>query len=113
MHCRFVDPTNDVTGLSRYRKALTILFDPAHSEVRFKGIRISGPDTIEADWTLGGTLKLPWKPRIQTVKGHTVSYPDDSRCMSQDKGHPFVSQYNAVSMCKQLSVLRLAQVGQQ
>ena len=41
--CRFVDPTNDVTGLSRYRKALTILFDPAQSEVRFKGIRISGP----------------------------------------------------------------------
>lgn len=78
MHCRFVDPTNDVTGLSRYRKALTILFDPAHSEVRFKGIRISGPDTIEADWTLGGTLKLPWKPRIQNVEGHTVSYSDDS-----------------------------------
>ena len=43
IHCRFVDPTNDVTGLSRYRKALTILFDPAQSEVRFKGIHISGP----------------------------------------------------------------------
>lgn len=78
MHCRFVDPTNDVTGLSRYRKALTILFDPAHSEVRFRGIHISGPDTIEADWTLGGTLKLPWRPRIQTVEGHTVRCLDPS-----------------------------------
>ena len=28
--CRFVDPTNDVTS-SRYRKALTILFDPNES----------------------------------------------------------------------------------
>lgn len=74
MLCRFVDPTNDVTGLSRYRKALTILFDPAQSQVGFKGIRISGPDTIEADWTLGGTLKLPWRPRIQTIDGHTVSH---------------------------------------
>lgn len=73
MLCRFVDPTNDVTGLSKYKKALTILFDPAQSEVQFKGIRISGPDTIEADWTLGGTLKLPWRPRIQTIDGHTVS----------------------------------------
>ena len=26
--CRFIDPTNDVTSLAKYRKALTILFDP-------------------------------------------------------------------------------------
>ncbi|KAF5831952.1 hypothetical protein DUNSADRAFT_12347 [Dunaliella salina] len=32
-NCRFIDPTNDVTGLSRYRKALSILFDPALSKV--------------------------------------------------------------------------------
>ena len=31
-------------------------------------------DTIEADWTLGGTLKLPWRPRIKTVQGHTVRH---------------------------------------
>ena len=70
--CRFVDPTNDVTGLSRYRKALTILFDPKRSEVKLKQIRVSGSDTIEADWTLGGVLKLPWRPRISTIDGHTV-----------------------------------------
>ncbi|DBA84805.1 TPA: hypothetical protein ACH3X1_005840 [Trebouxia sp. C0004] len=70
--CRFVDPTNDVTGLSRYHKALTILFDPAQSEVKLKQIRVSGPATVEADWTLGGVLKLPWQPRIQTISGHTV-----------------------------------------
>lgn len=70
--CRFVDPTNDVTGLSRYRRALTILFDPARSEVKLKQIKISGPATVEADWTLGGVLKLPWQPRIQTISGHTV-----------------------------------------
>lgn len=70
--CRFVDPTNDVTGLSRYRKALTILFDPARSEVRLKQISISGPATVEADWSLGGVLKLPWQPHIKTIDGHTV-----------------------------------------
>ena len=68
-----MDPTNDVTGLSRYRKALTILFDPARSEVKLKQIRVSGPDSIEADWTLGGYLKLPWQPYIDTIDGHTVS----------------------------------------
>ena len=73
LFCRFVDPTNDVTGLSRYRKALTILFDPARSEVKLKQIRVSGPDSIEADWTLGGYLKLPWQPYIDTIDGHTVS----------------------------------------
>ena len=29
--CRFVDPTNDVTSPAKYRKALTILFDPNES----------------------------------------------------------------------------------
>ena len=68
-----MDPTNDVTGLSRYRKALTILFDPDRSEVKLKQIRVSGSAMIEADWTLGGYLKLPWQPYIDTINGHTVS----------------------------------------
>ena len=38
-----------------------------------KQIRVSGPDSIEADWTLGGYLKLPWQPYIDTIDGHTVS----------------------------------------
>ncbi len=29
---RFVDPTNDVTGLSKYLTALGVLFDPAFSK---------------------------------------------------------------------------------
>lgn len=70
-----MDPTNDVTGLSRYRKALTILFDPDRSEVKLKQIQVSGPASIKADWTLGGYLKLPWQPYIDTIDGHTVSQP--------------------------------------
>merc|ERR1740139_80067 len=31
--CLFVDPTNSVNSLSKYRKALTILFDTKHSSV--------------------------------------------------------------------------------
>ena len=34
--CRFKDPTNDIVGLSRYVKALGILFDPGFSAVRLK-----------------------------------------------------------------------------
>lgn len=89
--CRFVDPTNDVAGLSRYRKALTILFDPARSEVKLKQIRVSGPATVEADWTLGGVLKLPWQPRIQTISGHTVSM--SCRCGLPHSVHQHVATH--------------------
>jgi len=32
--CRFLDPTNDVSSLSRYQKALSILFNPERSTLR-------------------------------------------------------------------------------
>jgi hypothetical protein len=31
---RFVDPTNDVSGLSKYLRALGVLFDPAFSKAQ-------------------------------------------------------------------------------
>lgn len=72
LSCRFVDPTNDVQGLSKYVKALSILFDPAVSAVRLESISVTGPNTIEADWRLGGYLKFPWNPRVEALSGHTV-----------------------------------------
>lgn len=48
--CRFRDPTNDVVGLSRYLTALGILFDASASAVRLVDIRVTSPNTIEADW---------------------------------------------------------------
>eukprot|EP00242_Pyramimonas_sp_CCMP2087_P005563 CAMPEP_0198212530 /NCGR_PEP_ID=MMETSP1445-20131203/26495_1 /TAXON_ID=36898 /ORGANISM="Pyramimonas sp., Strain CCMP2087" /LENGTH=248 /DNA_ID=CAMNT_0043886995 /DNA_START=78 /DNA_END=824 /DNA_ORIENTATION=+ len=70
--CRFKDPTNDIVGLARYVKALGILFDPLDSSVELVSIQVTGPSTIEADWTLGGTLKLPWRPKIGRIQGHTI-----------------------------------------
>ena len=64
--CRFVDPTNDVTSLAKYRKALTILFDPNESSVTL----VKGPVVDEAKRTISatvrsvGTLQLPWRPKI-------------------------------------------------
>lgn len=39
--CRFKDPTNDVVGLSRYKQALGILFDPQYSIVKLLDIQAS------------------------------------------------------------------------
>ena len=70
--CRFTDPTNDVVGLSRYLTALGLLFDPATSSVDLFNIAVTGPHTIEADWSLQGYLRFPWKPRVEPYNGHTV-----------------------------------------
>lgn len=55
--CRFKDPTNDIKGLSRYLKALTILFDAEYSGVKLLSIRVVDDYTIEAAWTLGKTCR--------------------------------------------------------
>lgn len=70
--CRFRDPTNDIRGLARYLKALSILFDANYSAVRLKSIEVTSPQTIQADWYLGGYLKFPWAPRVAPFEGHTV-----------------------------------------
>jgi hypothetical protein len=70
------DPTNDVTGLSRYLAALSLLFDPAYSGVKLLSIRVTGPNTIYAEWMLGGYLNarfFPWRPRVEAFRG-TATY---------------------------------------
>eukprot|EP00850_Spirogloea_muscicola_P014461 SM000104S09331 [mRNA] locus=s104:179938:181618:+ [translate_table: standard] len=52
--CRFKDPTNETVGLDKYLQAVGILFDPRVSKQELRAIRVTGPDTIDADWTLGG-----------------------------------------------------------
>ncbi|KAG1656176.1 hypothetical protein FOA52_008715 [Chlamydomonas sp. UWO 241] len=73
--CRFVDPTNDVTGLGRYLTALGLLFDPQYSKVVLRKISITGPSTIEADYTSGGYLRqenFPWRPYVAPYDGHVT-----------------------------------------
>ena len=62
--CRFVDPTNDVVGLSRYLTALGLLFDPATSEVTVRSVEVTSPTTIESVGTLEGYLRFPWHPKV-------------------------------------------------
>ena len=67
--CRFVDPTNDVTSLAKYRKALTILLriqtksslQIIEAPCRRRGQAHDlgdGPESV-------GTLQLPWRPKIE------------------------------------------------
>ncbi|KXZ50062.1 hypothetical protein GPECTOR_18g41 [Gonium pectorale] len=83
--CRFVDPTNDVSGLSKYLTALGVLFDPAYSKVELLGIRATGPRTVEADWRLGGYLVFPWNPKVEPFEGHTVYTLDESGLVAEQR----------------------------
>jgi hypothetical protein len=72
--CRFLDPTNDVVGLARYQKALSILFDPQASSVAL----VAGPVVDAATGTITvrtrseGVLKLPWRPRIAPWESEVI-----------------------------------------
>ncbi|EFJ42095.1 hypothetical protein VOLCADRAFT_97844 [Volvox carteri f. nagariensis] len=83
--CRFVDPTNDVTGLSKYLTALGVLFDPQYSKVELLDIRVVGPRQVEADWRLGGYLVFPWRPLVQPFTGHTVYTLNESGLVSEQR----------------------------
>lgn len=69
--CKFKDPTNVTNGLQKYIDVVKVLFDPAHSQQKLLGIRINGPNSITADWLLGGYLQLPWNPRVVPFTGST------------------------------------------
>ena len=69
--CRFVDPNNAVTGLAKYREALSLLFRPDESTIDDVVVRVTADGRrVEADYTARGVLKLPWRPVIQPWRGH-------------------------------------------
>ncbi|CAE8632266.1 unnamed protein product, partial [Polarella glacialis] len=69
--CRFVDPNNAVEGLAQYRRALSLLFDPAESSLEVLDVHVS-PDGmgVQADYVASGVIKLPWRPKILPWQGH-------------------------------------------
>ncbi|GBG77154.1 hypothetical protein CBR_g23481 [Chara braunii] len=67
--CRFEDPTNVIVGVDRYAETVKQQFDPAESIFEFKSIAVSGANTIDASWVLGGVMQLPWRPRMSPVNG--------------------------------------------
>ena len=92
--CRFKDPTNDVKGLSRYLKALDLLFDKDQSEVQLLSIEVISANQIQAKYTLGGTLKFIWKPCVQTYSG-VVTYTlsdDDGLIETQEQTWSITAQ---------------------
>ena len=86
--CVFVDPTNSVASLSRYRNALRILFDPNQSAVRLvEPLTVNEKDrTIFGRIRSWGVLQLPWKPRISSYETKIVySIDDDGLVYSQNQ----------------------------
>eukprot|EP00931_Biecheleriopsis_adriatica_P109324 TRINITY_DN83584_c0_g1_i1.p1 TRINITY_DN83584_c0_g1~~TRINITY_DN83584_c0_g1_i1.p1 ORF type:complete len:216 (-),score=34.77 TRINITY_DN83584_c0_g1_i1:131-745(-) len=83
--CRFVDPNNAVDGLARYCQALSLLFDPSESTLEVNDVHVgSDSTTIEVDYVASGTLKLPWRPRIEPWSGHiTYALGKDGLIQSQ------------------------------
>ncbi|CAK0885207.1 unnamed protein product [Prorocentrum cordatum] len=69
----------------REPQALGFLFDPAVSTLRLDGIRVTGANVIEADYVAEGTIKLPWRPRIDPWAGHLVYTLDDSGLIAQQQ----------------------------
>ena len=77
--CRFVDPNNAVTGLAKYRQALSLLFRPDESTIDDVVVRVTADGRrVEADYTARGVLKLPWRPVIQPWRGHIVYNLDET-----------------------------------
>ena len=84
--CTFIDPTNSVNSLSRYQKALTILFDPSQSHVELlEELQIdNNRNTIMAKVRSDGVLKLPWSPRISPYDS-TITYTIDTHGLIQSQ----------------------------
>jgi hypothetical protein len=75
--CRFQDPNNAVTGLSKYRQALSYLFRAETSTVEDVRISVDSAGSIVAEYTASGELKLPWRPRISPWAGR-ITYTLDA-----------------------------------
>lgn len=95
--CRFVDPNNAVDGLSKYRQALGFLFDPAVSNLQLTGdVRLTGENTIEADYVASGTIKLPWRPQIPPWSGHLVYTLDNDGLIAVQEDTWNITRFDAI-----------------
>ena len=71
--CRFIDPTTDVKGVTRYINAIQSLFDDERSTIEAtESAHVTSATTIECDYVASGTLKFPWTPKIAPYEGHVI-----------------------------------------
>lgn len=96
--CRFADPTNVAEGLSRYVKALGILFEPSLSTLELlEGPTVDASDrVIRATYRSSGVLKLPWRPRITPYEAHVTWTVDDGGLIAEQAQTWSVSAFEAL-----------------
>ena len=72
--CTFRDPTNEVSSLAKYTRALQILFDPIASRVMLLAPPVvdSSARTLTARVRSAGVLQLPWRPRVPPYTSEIV-----------------------------------------
>ena len=72
--CTFRDPTNEVSSLAKYTRALQILFDPIASRVMLLAPPVvdSSARTITARVRSAGVLQLPWRPQVPPYTSEIV-----------------------------------------
>lgn len=83
--CWFLGPDPDmpIHGLRKYVGVAAHLFDYDASFASLDSLEIVPENRdyasgkLVATWTLGGILRLPWKPRLPTFSGRTVYHIDD------------------------------------
>ncbi|DBA84803.1 hypothetical protein WJX77_009154 [Trebouxia sp. C0004] len=70
--CKISDPTGVIWGIQLYKVIIARLFDPQHSTVKLRKISVTGPSTIEAEWSKEGFLQLPWTPYLTKQEGRVI-----------------------------------------
>lgn len=83
--CIFIDPTNEVSSLSRYQTALRILFEPKTSTVEIVEPLSVDEDarTISGRIRSRGFLQLPWHPYVTAYESKLVYSVDDDGLVSR------------------------------
>ncbi|CAB9520185.1 Uncharacterized conserved protein (DUF2358) [Seminavis robusta] len=69
------DPDMPVRGLRKFLNAASQLFDLKQSQCELQSLQVQG-DAIVAKWTMNGTLRLPWRPKMPRVRGVTTYHLD-------------------------------------
>jgi hypothetical protein len=78
--CVFVDPTNRVSSLSQYQKAIRILFDADRSKISLLDSFAVDEEsrTIQGRYRSRGFIKLPWQPYVTSYESNIVYKIDDN-----------------------------------
>jgi len=87
--CIFVDPTNSVTGLKKYMRALRLLFDPDDHRTFVEIVTPLAVDgrkrTISGRIRSGGVLALPWRPVVRPYESDITFFVDADGLVAEQR----------------------------